>query len=201
VSFWYPCGVPLVLASRSPRRHAILLNAGIPHVVEVPEVEEDNSAGPPGQVVEAHARLKAHSVAVRRPDSPVLGADTLVCVEGEVLGKPSGEADAAEMLGRLSGRRHEVWGGVCLEWRARGIDFSFAERTVVDFRALSGDEISAYVLSGEPMDKAGAYGIQEIGALLVRRIEGCYFNVMGLPVARFAEEFRRALERAPGVPR
>jgi septum formation protein len=198
VSFWYPCDVPLVLASRSPRRHSILLAAGIPHTVHYPDVEEDNTSGPPESVVESHAKMKASSVADLFPERPVLGADTLVCVGGEVLGKPRTDEEAVAMLNRLSGRWHEVWGGVCLIWRERGTGFSFAERTLVEFRRLSADEIRAYADSGEPMDKAGAYGIQELGSLLVQRVEGCFFNVMGLPVARLMEEFRSALRDTRG---
>lgn len=196
MSFWYPCDVPLVLASRSPRRHTILLNAGIPHTVHPAEVDEDNTSGEPEGLVRAHSRLKASSVAALFPDRPVLGADTLVCVSGEVLGKPADPDEAKEMLGKLSGRRHDVWGGACLLWLSRGMDIGFSERTSVEFRHLHEDEIAAYVDSGEPLDKAGSYGIQELGSLLVGRVEGCFFNVMGLPVARLMEEFRAALGAA-----
>ncbi len=200
MSFWYPCREPLVLASRSPRRHDILRNAGIPHTVHPPEVDEDNTAGDPSALVTRHAALKAASVAPLFPDRPVLGADTIVFMDGATMGKPASGQEAADMLGRLSGRWHDVWGGVSIVWDAKGIEITFSERTSVLFRELDRLEIEAYVGSGEPLDKAGAYGIQELGSLLVSRVEGCYFNVMGLPVARAMMLFREALGASPGKP-
>jgi septum formation protein len=156
-------------------------------------VAEEDLGGDPASVVRHWAAMKADSVSETRPDSPVLGADTMVALEGRLLGKPSSADEAVRTLGLLSGRWHTVWGGVALVWISRGIRFVFAERTEVRFRKLPEAEIRAYVDTGEPMDKAGAYGIQGIGSMLVERVEGCYFNVMGLPVARFVSEFRRAV--------
>lgn len=148
--------------------------------------EADEPGRDAADVACAHARAKALAVARELPERLVLGADTVVVLEGELLGKPAGQAEARAMLLRLSGREHEVVTGVALafgeESRARVLA-EHAERTRVCFRALSESEINAYVATGEPLDKAGAYGIQGRGALLVRAIEGCYFNVVGLPLS------------------
>lgn len=192
-ALWYPFDSPLVLASRSPRRHEILCLAGIPHIVRPADVEEENGAGAdPEELVARHAGMKADAVSQEHPGSPVLGADTVVWLEGTVLGKPSCEEEAAEMLSALSGRTHTVFGGVCLVRESPRFRSEFVEATRVTFRELTPGEIRAYVSTGEPMDKAGAYGIQGYGSALVRRVEGCYFNVMGLPVARVAEELKAA---------
>lgn len=192
-SVWYPFDRPLVLASRSPRRHEILGLAGIPHIVRPADVQEDNEAGSdPRDLVARHAGMKADAVSHEHPDSPVLGADTVVWLDGTILGKPSCEEQAEEMLSALSGRTHTVFGGVCLVRGSPCFRCEFVEATSVTFRALTPGEIRAYVSTGEPMDKAGAYGIQGFGSALVRRVEGCYFNVMGLPVARVVEELKAA---------
>ena len=172
----------LVLASGSPRRGEILTNAGIPFVREVPnDIDETPRSGEPARdYVVRLAREKAESVEAR-DGRIVLGADTTVVVDEQILGKPSSPADAARMLRLLSGRAHEVITGICLR-SARGqvVD---AAITRVWFAALSDPEIAAYAASGEPMDKAGAYGIQGLASKFVEHIDGCYFNVMGLPVA------------------
>jgi len=172
----------IVLASGSPRRGEILSNAGIAYVRQIPaEIDETPAPGEaPRDYVMRLAREKASAIPA---DSQriVLGADTTVVVEGAILGKPSSAADAARMLRLLSGRMHEVITGICLR-SARG-EVMDAASTRVWFTSLSGPEIDAYVASGEPMDKAGAYGIQGLASKFVTRIEGCYFNVMGLPVS------------------
>ena len=172
----------IVLASGSPRRGEILTNAGIPFVREVPsDIDETPRPGePPRDYVVRLAREKAEFVEVNA-SRIVLGADTTVVVEGTILGKPSSPADAARMLRLLSGRSHEVITGICLR-SVRGL-VTDAAITRVWFTALSDSEIEAYAHSGEPMDKAGAYGIQGLASKFVERIDGCYFNVMGLPVA------------------
>jgi septum formation protein len=172
----------IVLASGSPRRGEILTNAGIPFTREVPtDIDETPSpAEPPRDYVVRLAQEKAESVEATA-GRIVLGADTTVVVDGAILGKPSGPADAAHMLRLLSGRSHEVITGICLR-SARG-QVSDAAITRVWFASLSDSEIEAYVASGEPMDKAGAYGIQGLASKFVERVDGCYFNVMGLPVA------------------
>ena len=141
---------------------------------------------PVGQWPQYLAELKASAVAREHPDAAVIGSDTVVIIDGEALGKPRDGKEASEMLHRLSGRIHTVVTGVYVAYDGSGRGFS--EETEVEFRSLSESEIEQYVASGEPMDKAGAYGIQGNGAVLVRRINGDFYNVMGLPVARLKEE-------------
>ena len=171
----------LVLASQSPRRAEILRNAGIPFTVRSVEVDETPlEAERPGPYVWRLAEAKARAI-VAAPDEIVLAADTTVVVAGELLAKPVDAADAKRMLHLLSGRRHEVVTGICIR-RGHDIIRDHAS-TVVWFSHLSDAEIEDYVASGEPMDKAGAYAIQGRASRFVERIEGCYFNVMGLPVS------------------
>jgi septum formation protein len=139
---------------------------------------------PPGETVAQTARFKAKSVLETHAGDIVLAADTMVFIDGLALGKPRDEADAKSMLKRLSGRSHEVYTGVSVMNSARE-ETSF-ERTVVTFRELTGREISRYIKTGEPMDKAGAYGAQGRGAVFLRGIEGDFFNVMGLPLCRLS---------------
>ncbi len=191
--WWYPAASPLVLASKSPRRRVILEMAGIPFVQIPGNVIETWMDGSPDTVVQYWARKKAENALSSISGDPVLGADTMVALGDELLGKPHDEAQARDMLGRLSGEWHSVFGGVCVLWPEKGLDMHFVEETRVLFRNLGADEINAYVSTGEPLDKAGAYGIQGYGSLLVERIEGCFFNVMGLPVSRFVHELRDRL--------
>jgi len=193
--WWYPVDVPLVLASGSPRRRSILEMVGIPFEQVVSGVTETPMDAPPSEVVRHWAVEKAKRVLPRSKGRPVLGADTMVVLDGDLLGKPGDGREAAEMLGRLSGRTHSVFGGVAVFWPERGMSIIFHEETRVTFRILDETEIAEYVETGEPMDKAGAYAIQGLGALLVDGMEGCFFNVMGLPVSRLALEFREYLYR------
>lgn len=173
--------IMLVLASRSPRRQELLSRAGIPFVVRPADVPEEPLHGE--RAVEHARRLareKAEAVACSDGEI-ILGADTVVVVEDQILGKPSDPADARRMLRALSGRTHEVVTGICLRSSRQCIVDS--ETTRVRFIPLSEDEIASYVSSGEPMDKAGAYAIQGLASKFIDRIEGCYFNVVGLPVA------------------
>ncbi len=174
---------PLVLASASPRRALILSELRIPFLVDAPDIEETLL---PDELAEAAAcRLaiaKAAEVARRRPESWVLAADTLVLLEETILGKPENDADAARMLSRLSDRTHRVVTAVCLRKGDRN-ELSEVAWSSVSFAPLSREEISWYVATGEPRDKAGAYGIQGLGARFVVKIEGSYTNVMGLPAA------------------
>jgi septum formation protein len=175
----------LILASASPRRRELLRNAGLEAEVRPSFIEE---ASRPGESPEDFARRaatdKALAVAADAPlGALVLGADTVVVVGGEILGKPAGAADAARMLRALSGATHCVITGVCLVSAPDRIEAVRAETTLVTFRPLGEKEIADYVASGEPFDKAGAYGIQGLASKFVTRIEGCYFNVVGLPVA------------------
>jgi septum formation protein len=171
----------LVLASKSPRRQQILRDAGIPFVVRLADVrEERRPTESPGDYVRRLAEEKAFAVTMA-PGEIVLGADTVVVVDDLVLEKPNNGADAARMLGLLSGREHKVITGICLRSETRKIvDVATTRVRVVP---LSREEIEAYIASGEPMDKAGGYAIQGLAAKFVDRVEGSYSNVVGLPVA------------------
>lgn len=177
--------INIILASGSPRRRQLLAQMGIEHFsVHSSDVDEtvDNML-PPAAIVEALSLRKARAVEAELGSRDlILAADTIVTIEGTVLGKPADESDAFRMLAQLSGCRHQVYTGVTLLRGAQVL--TEHEVTDVTFRALSEEEISDYIATGEPMDKAGAYGIQGCGALLVERIAGDYFNVMGLPVCR-----------------
>lgn len=175
----------LVLASSSPRRQELLRALGLDFEVLPSELDERlEEQLPPDQMVETLAAMKAQEVLSIRPDAVVLGADTVVSIGGHILGKPSGKLEAARMLRQLSGRVHEVYTGVAL--LSNRHTEHFCEKTRVRFYELSNDLIERYLATGEPFDKAGAYGIQAYGSVLVKGIEGDYFNVMGLPVARVA---------------
>jgi septum formation protein len=178
----------LVLASQSPRRSEILRQAGIPFTVRVADVDESVLRGePPAAYVQRLAAAKAQAVPAA-PDEIVLGADTTVVIDSEILAKPAGPADAHRMLTLLSGRRHEVLTGIALR-RGPDIITDYATTAVI-FAALSPTEIAAYVATGEPMDKAGAYAIQGLASKFITRIEGDYFNVMGLPIAQVYRHLR-----------
>ncbi len=172
----------LVLASASPRREELLRNAGITFEVQPAHIPEDPLPGEGAkECAERLAREKALAVTRQRPHDCVLGADTVVVVDGQILGKPSGADDAARMLRLLSGREHQVITGVCLVFSGQWSVAS--ETTSVTMSEISEKEITDYVASGEPMDKAGAYAIQGIASRWIPRIEGDYSNVVGLPVA------------------
>jgi septum formation protein len=172
----------LVLASASPRRQELLRNAGITFEVQPAHILEDPLPGEAAkECAERLARQKALAVAGQRPHDFVLGADTLVVVDGLLLGKPSDAADAARMLRMLSGREHRVITGVCLV--VNGQPSVASETTLVTVSEITDRDIAEYVASGEPMDKAGAYAIQGIASRWIPRIEGDYSNVVGLPVA------------------
>jgi len=173
----------LILASASPRRSELLRNAAIPFTVDPAHVrEEPLPQEEPLAYAQRLARDKALAVFARHPDDVVLGADTVVVVDQHLLEKPVDAHDAARMLRQLSGRPHQVITGVCVV--AAGFERTEAEVTQVHFSKLSNEEIESYVRSGEPMDKAGGYGIQGIASRWIGRVEGCYFNVVGLPVER-----------------
>ncbi len=181
----------LVLASASPRRAELLRNAAIPFTVDPAHVPEQPLAGETAvDYAQRLARDKAQAVFSRHRDDAVLAADTVVVVDEHLLEKPADAGDAARMLRLLSGRTHQVITGVCLA--VSGFERTEVEVTQVSFSELSDEEIAAYVRSGEPMDKAGAYAIQGIASRWVKRIEGCYFNVVGLPVPRVYRLLRKA---------
>jgi len=178
--------VNVVLASSSPRRHELLKLIGVDH--EVIHADADESYIP-GEKPDAHAerlaRTKSEAVAADRPESLVIGADTIVVVDQHILGKPRDVADAARMLRVLSNRSHVVMTAVAVTFGGRTV--SLVEKVTVSFRELTDDEIARYIATGEPRDKAGAYGIQGYGATIVRRIEGDYFAVMGLSLVRLVD--------------
>lgn len=176
----------LILASSSPRRAELLKNAGISFEVMPPSADEiiHPEESPAGFTIRT-AREKAESIAA---EGTVLGADTAVVIDGGILGKPADTEDAGRMLRLLSGRMHEVITGVCLHSAEKTECFHVA--TTVLFRDLTDEEINAYILTGEPMDKAGAYAIQGAAAGMVRRIEGSYSNVVGLPLCEVIEKLK-----------
>lgn len=182
----------IILASQSPRRRELLGQMGITDFIIRPAVgEEKMDPGlAPEKLVEALSRQKALEVAATAaPEDIVIAADTVVAIDGTVLGKPRSVQDAFAMLARLSGRHHTVYTGVTL-CRGREV-LTEHEATAVRFRPLTHGEIEAYISTGEPMDKAGSYGIQGYGSLLVEGIEGDYFNVVGLPVCRLGKMLTR----------
>lgn len=175
----------LILASASPRRQELLRNAGIAFTVQSADIDETPIPGESAQhCAERLAEEKALAVFESRPQNFVLGADTIVIVDGTILGKPSDEDDAVRMLRLLTGRTHSVITGVCLMGPVASEPRSASETTLVTMCEISDKEIHAYVATGEPMDKAGAYAIQGIASRWIPRIEGDYSNVVGLPVTR-----------------
>ena len=178
---------PLILASASPRRRALLREHGYAFSVKVADVQEGAPAHlSPGEIVLRNARAKAHAVARKHPEALVLGVDTEVVFEGEVFGKPADLDAALAMVQRLTGRAHEVYSGVWLTHRAARRDMSFIDITRVHFRRLSDAQIRAYHARIGPLDKAGAYAAQEDRGELIERVEGSFTNVIGLPMEALA---------------
>ena len=197
----------IILASASPRRKELLEQMGMEFEIVPAKGEEIVTKTAPGDVVSELSRQKAREVAsgvlsynethpdlATPQDLLVIGADTVVACDGEILGKPADEADAIRMLSLLSGRTHHVDTGVTfvfLDKNGRAGEHSFYEKTEVTMYPISEEEIARYVASGEPMDKAGSYGIQGLGAIHIEKIHGDYNNVVGLPVARVYQELKR----------
>lgn len=184
----------LILASASPRRRELLGQAGIPFTVQPSGVDEASLilTGSPAEKAEQLAAAKAEDIASVNSSGIVLGADTIVELDGEIFGKPADEADAFSMLTRLQGKQHRVITGIALIDCKTGVRRQAHESTLVTFAKLSAEEIKAYISTGEPFDKAGAYGIQGKAALFVEGICGCYPNIVGLPLMRLGrllEEF------------
>ena len=201
IAFFFECmnqtPKPIILASRSPRRIHLLRQIGFSFTVQESGVDEDFSAGAaPEEVVRSLSLKKAEHVAGGLREGIVIGADTIVVLDGAILGKPSSKEEAIGMLSKLSGRTHTVFTGFALldvESRMSLVDF---ERTEVTFRPLNRGEIENYVDSGSPMDKAGAYGIQDdYGAVFVERINGCFYTVVGFPLSKFYSSWKLFLER------
>ena len=177
----------IILASSSPRRAELLKQIGLNFRILPCEVDETPPPGlSPAQLVELLAERKAIDVAGKLDEGIVLGADTVVVWQGQLLGKPLNEKDAVEMLSKLQGSAHEVYTGVALVEAGSGKLLVDHEKTGVLFRPLGEKEIRRYVATGEPMDKAGAYAVQGLAAIFINRLEGCYTNVVGLPLARLS---------------
>lgn len=182
-----------ILASGSPRRREILKELGLDFDIFVSDADEsviDRNSVPPNIYVQELALLKANAVFKAgkfHEESIILAADTVVVLDGEILGKPSGEREAFSMLSKLSGKEHSVYTGICAVDTSRAFEASEACETKVIFDNISEKKINAYIKTGEPMDKAGAYGIQGRGAVMIKEIRGDYFNVVGLPVKTLAD--------------
>lgn len=179
----------IILASASPRRSELMTLAGFEFDVicaDIDEIVPENAR--PQEVVMSLALQKAQAVAKDHGKSAVVGSDTVVALDGKILGKPHSEKEAVEMLRSLSGRTHKVYTGVAIVCGDKVTNFF--DETEVEFYPLTDEEIFDYVATGEPMDKAGAYGIQGRGAVLVKRINGDYFNVMGLPISKVYRELK-----------
>jgi len=182
---------PLILASASPRREQLMNQIGLEFSVIPSNVIEDFSLTlPPEAFTEHWAREKAKNVAENNPDTMVIGADTVVVLDNKILGKPKNIKDSFSMLQSLSGRTHEVITGMSILNISCEIDFTFNERTLVSFNTLGDSDISYYIDNYNSLDKAGSYGIQDWFSVHVRQIEGCYFNVMGLPLSSFFSHYR-----------
>lgn len=189
--------VKMILASGSPRRRQLLEQIGIEPEIRPSTIEEKVTSADPQEVVMELSAQKAEDVAARADGGAmILGADTVVAVDGEILGKPEDDQDAMRMLRLLQGRSHQVYTGVTLilkeEGKSRGA--TFAEKTEVFVYPMTEEEIQAYVCTGEPRDKAGAYGIQGKFAAYIKGIHGDYSNVVGLPVGRVRQEWKRLIE-------
>ena len=176
----------LILASGSPRRYELLKTLGLEFEVVVSQVDEtcDPLLSPEEQVLETASR-KGRAVSEKHPDCLVISADTIVVTDKKVLGKPENETDAYNMLSLLNGRTHKVYTGFGLSYQHYDAAEYDVASTTVTFRQLTDEEIWAYINTGEPFDKAGSYAVQGQGSLLIEKIDGCYFNVVGFPLARF----------------
>ena len=177
---------PVILASKSPRRAELLKLIGLSFKVIPGDIDERSIYIPvPDHHVLTLAAKKARKVGESIDEGIIIGADTIVVIKGDILGKPENEEEAREMLRKLSGQSHEVFTGFAFLDRPTDQIMTGYDRTTVTFRKLSDDEIESYIKTGNPMDKAGAYGIQDESAVFVKRIEGCFYNVVGLPLSRF----------------
>ena len=188
----------IIIASQSPRRRELMEQAGYEFTVVPSDVEEKIKSTKPWEVVVELSAQKAEDVYNKAMENEeqhivVIGADTVVAIDGEILGKPENEAVAKEMLKRLQGRMHQVYTGVTLMWNEGREDkkCSFCECTEVTFCCMTDEEIDNYVATGDSLDKAGAYGIQGSGAIYIERISGDYNNVVGLPISRVYQEMKK----------
>ena len=178
----------LILASNSPRRRDLLAQLGLTFSVIPSDVDEHRvRVSEPVDVVRTLAESKATDISDKHPESWVIGADTIVCIEGRILGKPDSKAEARDMLRRLSGKTHQVYTGYCICCQRTDRHFSDVVQTDVRFKNISDAEIEWYIRTGKPFDKAGGYGIQGIGSVLVKSINGSYTNVVGLPLCEVVD--------------
>ena len=182
-----------ILASSSPRRRELLLRLQTPFDIILPDVDESiiPPDGSPETYCTALAELKANDISQHYPNNLVIGSDTIVVLDNNIMGKPEDKAMAQNMLETLSGKTHHVYTGVCLKWADKNIHHLFAEITMVTFRELSEADINHYIESCPPYDKAGSYGIQDWSAVFVQEIKGCYDNVVGFPISRFYQELKK----------
>jgi len=182
-----------ILASSSPRRRELLLRLQTPFDIILPDVDESiiPPDGSPETYCTALAELKANDISQHYPNNLVIGSDTIVVLDDQIMGKPEDKAMAQNMLETLSGKTHHVYTGVCLKWADKNIHHLFAEITTVTFRELSEADINHYIESCPPYDKAGSYGIQDWSAVFVKEIKGCYDNVVGFPISRFYQELKK----------
>jgi len=182
-----------ILASSSPRRQELLLRLQTPFDIILPDVDESiiPPDGSPETYCTALAELKANDISQHYPNNLVIGSDTIVVLDDQIMGKPEDKAMAQNMLETLSGKTHHVYTGVCLKWADKNIHHLFAEITTVTFRELSEADINHYIESCPPYDKAGSYGIQDWSAVFVQEIKGCYDNVVGFPISRFYQELKK----------
>ena len=183
----------IILASSSPRRRELLLRLQTPFDIVLPDVDESiiPPEGSPETYCTALAELKANDISQHYPNNLVIGSDTIVELDNNIMGKPEDKIMAQNMLKTLSGKTHHVYTGVCLKWADKNIHHLFAEITMVTFRELSEADINHYIGSCPPYDKAGSYGIQDWSAVFVKEIKGCYDNVVGFPISRFYEELKK----------
>jgi septum formation protein len=191
--YWKFQGIekPIILASSSPRRVELLRAIGLPFISVPPQIDEgDYGEWDGGEILRQRAVHKAEEVRSRNEQSSILSADTVVVLRSQVFGKPASIGHAISMLTLLSHHKHEVWSSMCYLPMGGNEPRTVQVSTSIQFRALTAVEIEAYVVTGEPMDKAGAYGIQGLGGLFVQEIHGCYFNVVGLPISKLLDLIR-----------
>lgn len=185
-------GQRIVLASSSPRRRELLAGCGITFEIQSPDIDErvgENEK--PKDLVERLAGEKGRCISQRDPEAWIIAADTIVVQDGEILGKPADRRDAARMLGSLQGRWHVVWGGIAILHETHGISDIFSFESRVLMQPMSAADIESYIATGEPMDKAGSYAIQGIGAALVREVQGSYTNIVGLNLAAVVQKLQQ----------
>mgnify|MGYP001251762163 CR=1 FL=1 len=182
-----------ILASSSPRRRELLLRLQTPFDIILPDVDESiiSPDGSPETYCTALAELKANDISQHYPSDWVIGADTIVVLDNQIMGKPKDKAQAQTMLETLSGKTHQVYTGVCIKNSEKSAHHLFAEITMVTFREIEKADINHYIESCPPYDKAGSYGIQDWSAVFVQEIKGCYDNVVGFPISRFYQELKK----------